>query len=60
MWSDIDSEVLTAAEADPVQTFASQVLTPKFHISYTEKVKAAATVFKEKRAALLANKVASV
>lgn len=50
----MDSETLNNAEADLVSAFFSEVLSFESDISDGKEVKAAAKVFKEERAALLA------
>lgn len=56
---DVDYELLTAAETDPVLTFVSQLPKPESDISGSAAVKVAAMVLKEERAALLASTKAS-
>lgn len=51
----IDSELLTAAEIDLVLTIVSQLLNPKSDISSSAKLNAAAPVFKDASAVVLAN-----
>lgn len=52
----MDSELLSAAKPDLVLTLASQVLNSKFVFNCSGKVKAAAEVFKDEKAAILAKK----
>lgn len=60
MGCDVDSEMLTDAEADPVLTFLFQVLGQKSDISGSTKVKVTSSVFNADRATFLASKRASV
>lgn len=55
----VDCDVLTAAEADHLLTFASQVSDTISEINGSAEVKATAKVFKNEKAALWANKRAS-
>lgn len=52
----VDSELLTAAEAGLVVILVSQMLNPKSHISGSARMIAAAKAFREEWAALLASK----
>lgn len=47
MGCDVYSELLATAEVDLVLSSASQLLIPKFDISCSGEVRAAATVFKD-------------
>lgn len=51
---DVDSELLTGADADLVLTSASEMLDPQSNASGSAEVRAAAKVFKDLRAAFLA------
>lgn len=52
----VDSELLTAADRDLVIKSVSEVLDPRFDISQSAKMEAAAMLFNDESAALLANK----
>lgn len=60
MGCEVDSELLTAAETCPLLVSVSQVLEPESDTSGRWKMRGAARVFKDDRAAFLANKKASV
>lgn len=52
----VDSDMHTAAKADSALAFDSQVSSQKSDVSGSSEVRAAAEMFKNKRAALLAQK----